>query len=81
MSGRQSMASQLVRITRAPEADELSMDDLRRILCLHRKDTEWDVTEVEVETQTRLVPTCVARWRRGMHSRLSPTRAHYDYTA
>ena len=41
------MPSQLFRITRAPEAEPIDPDMLRRLLWRARSDSEWQVTDID----------------------------------
>lgn len=40
------MPTQTFILTRAPECRPISTDKLKRLLWLHRKDTEWEVKEI-----------------------------------
>jgi len=57
------MPSQIFRITRAPEAKPLDPQQLRSLLWTNRIDSQWEVTEVELE-QAKLTPTCVMDYKR-----------------
>ena len=57
------MPSQLFRVTRAPEADPMTSQQIRRMISMERDDSEWEVTEMELKP-AKLIPTCVAEHER-----------------
>ena len=57
------MPSQIFRITRAPEVEPLDPQQVKSLLWHNRKDSEWEVTEMELE-QAKLIPKCVMDCRR-----------------
>lgn len=61
------MPSQIFRITRAPEAEPIDPQQVRSLLWHNRKDSQWEVTEMELE-QAKLIPKCVAEYKRRQSS-------------
>ena len=53
------MPSQLFRVTRAPEADPMTPQQIQRMISVERDDSEWEVTEMEL-IPARVVPQDVA---------------------
>ena len=42
------MPSQLFRVTRAPEAEPITPQQIRRMISVERDDSEWEVQEMEL---------------------------------
>ena len=42
------MPSQLFRVTRAPEAEPMTPQQIRRMISVERDDSEWEVQEMEL---------------------------------
>ena len=57
------MPSQIFMVARAPEAEPLDPKQVRSLLMHARKDSEWEVIEMELE-QAKLIPKCIAEYKR-----------------
>ena len=58
------MPSQIFRVTRAPECDPVTPQQLRRMLWTERRDSDWDVTEMML-TPAELLPVAVHNAAKG----------------
>ena len=66
------MPSQLFRVTRAPEADPMTPQQIRRMISVERDDSQWEVQEMELLPARVVSVEHAAALRRKSNASLEP---------